>query len=46
MAQQPQQPGAQNYTYVDLPDLSETYIDSVHDMLFDGQTVKITLTVT
>ena len=45
MSQQPQQT-TPNYTYVDLPELSETYADSIHDIFFDGQSVKITLTVT
>ena len=45
MAQQPQRPSGPTYTYVDLPELSETLADTVHSLLFDGQTLRITFAV-
>jgi hypothetical protein len=45
MAQPPQQSPGPIYTYVDLPELSETYADSVHSTMFDGQSLKITFAV-
>jgi hypothetical protein len=45
MAQQPQRPPGPTYAYVDLPELSETLADSVHSLLFDGQTLRITFAV-
>ena len=32
--------------YVDLPDLAETFADSVHTVVWDGQTLRIEFTVT
>ena len=32
--------------YIDLPDVSETFVDSVGKMIFDGQTARIELCVT
>jgi|SRR5208283_781784 len=32
--------------YVDLPDLSETFVDSLGTMIFDGQSARIELRVT
>ena len=46
MAQQPQRPPGPTCAYVDLPELSETLADSVHSLLFDGQTLRITFAVT
>lgn len=45
MAQQPGSPPGPTYAYVDLPELSETLADSVHSLLFDGQTLRITFAV-
>jgi hypothetical protein len=42
MAQEPQRT---TYTYVDLPELSETFADSLHEMFFDGQMLRLTFTV-
>src|SRR3954463_2074803 len=33
-------------THVDRPDLGETFADSVHSMVWDGQTVRVELCVT
>jgi hypothetical protein len=44
MAQQPQNPGV-NYAYVDAPEISETFADSIQGVLFDGQTLRITFVV-
>jgi hypothetical protein len=46
MTQQRQQHTARSLPYVDLPEISETYIDSVREISSDGQMVKITLVVT
>lgn len=35
-----------NVTHVDRPDLAETFADSVHAMVWDGQTVRAELCVT
>jgi hypothetical protein len=35
-----------NVTHVDRPDLMETFADSVHAMVWDGQTVRAELCVT
>jgi hypothetical protein len=35
-----------NVTHVDRPDLVETFADSVHTMVWDGQTVRAELCVT
>jgi|SRR5262249_42755326 len=32
--------------YVDAPELAETFADSVHNMVWDGQTLRIELCVT
>jgi hypothetical protein len=32
--------------YVDLPELSETFADSVHTMVWDGQTLRVEFCVT
>jgi hypothetical protein len=32
--------------YVDLPDLPETFVDSVHVVVWDGQTLRVELCVT
>jgi hypothetical protein len=32
--------------YMDAPDLSETFADSVHNMVWDGQTLRIEFCVT
>jgi hypothetical protein len=45
MAQQPQRPAGPIYTYVDLPEISETFADSIYGVLFDGQTLRITFAV-
>jgi hypothetical protein len=45
MAQQPQRPSGPTHTYVHLPELSETLADSVHSLLFDGQTLRITFAI-
>lgn len=45
MAQLPQRPSSPTFTYVDLPEPSETFADSIHSMLFDSQTLRITFTV-
>src|SRR5437660_855236 len=44
MAIQQQQSGPARY--VDLPDLTETFADSVHTMVWDGQTLRIEFCVT
>jgi len=46
MASIPQPPKAPEVKYVDLPDLGETFADSVRFIGFDGQTWRIELTVT
>jgi hypothetical protein len=33
------------YSYVDLPELSETFADSTQGLFFDGQTARITFVV-
>jgi|ERR1700689_3764820 hypothetical protein len=45
MADQPQRPSGATFTYVDLPEISETFADSVHMLSFDGQTLKIIFAV-
>lgn len=45
MAQQPQRPPGPTYTYIDLPEISETFADSVASLIFDGQTLRITFAV-
>jgi len=45
MALPPQQPTGPNYTYVDLPEISETFVDTLERMLFDGQTLRMTFAV-
>jgi hypothetical protein len=45
MAEQTRISSGPTYTYVDLPEMSETFADSVHTLLFDGQTLKITFAV-
>ena len=42
MAQQP----TFQITYVDRPEVSETFVDTVERMSFDGQTLRIELCVT
>jgi len=37
---------ANNIQYVDLPDVSETFVDSLHNIAFDGQTARIEFCVT
>ena len=32
--------------YVDVPEISETFVDTVQDMMFDGQTFRIQFCVT
>ena len=32
--------------YVDLPDVPETFADSIHSIFFDGQTLRINFCVT
>jgi hypothetical protein len=44
MAQQPK-PAGLSYPYVDLPELSETFADSIQGLFFDGQTARITFVV-
>jgi hypothetical protein len=44
MAVQQQQPGPARY--VDRPDLPETFADSLHTMVWDGQTLRIEFCVT
>lgn len=44
MAQEPQRTNPK-YTYVDLPEISETFADSIHEMFFDGHTLRLTLAV-
>jgi hypothetical protein len=44
MSQEPQRPGP-TYAYVDLPEISETFADSLHGMFFDGQTLRLTFAV-
>jgi hypothetical protein len=45
MALEPQKPAVQ-CSYEDRPELPETFADSVHSLVFDGQTVRVTFTVT
>lgn len=33
------------HTYVDLPEISETFADSLHGMFFDGQTLRLTFAI-
>jgi hypothetical protein len=44
MAIQQQQP--LSVAHVDLPDLAETFADSVHSVVWDGQTLRVELCVT
>ncbi|MGO9379944.1 MAG: hypothetical protein ACLPN1_03850 [Dissulfurispiraceae bacterium] len=37
---------AENISYVDLPELSETFADSIQLILFDGQSARIEFCVT
>ena len=39
-------PPTDKIQYVDLPNLSETFVDSFGNMIFDGQTARIELCVT
>jgi hypothetical protein len=34
------------YIFEDRPEVSETFADSIHSLVFDGQTLRITFTVT
>jgi hypothetical protein len=34
------------YSFEDRPEVLETFADSIHSLLFDGQTLRITFTVT
>jgi len=45
MALEPQKPAVQ-YSYEDRPEPTETFADSVHSLVFDGQTLRVTFTVT
>ncbi len=36
----------ENIRYIDLPELSETFADSFHSLIFDGQTARIEFCVT
>jgi hypothetical protein len=45
MAENAQRPSGPTYSYVDLPEMPETFADSVHALLFDGQMLKITCAV-
>jgi hypothetical protein len=45
MALEPQKPAVQ-FSYEDRPELSETFADSIHSLLFDGQTLRIIFAVT
>ena len=42
---QPAEQAGSTYTYIDLPDLAETFADTIHGLLFDGQTLRITFAV-
>jgi hypothetical protein len=42
--EQPQQPTP--IRHVDLPDLPETFTDSIHTMVWDGQTLRVEFCVT
>jgi hypothetical protein len=44
MAIQQQPPLA--ITHVDIADLAETFVDSVHNVVWDGQTLRVDLSVT
>jgi hypothetical protein len=47
MTAQEQTPQVQlQLQYVDLPEVSETFADSVHRIQFDGQTLRLEFTVT
>jgi hypothetical protein len=41
-----QQQSSTPLRHVDLPDLPETFADSIHTMVWDGQTLRIELCVT
>ena len=45
MALEPQKP-ATAFLYEDRPELLETFADTVHSSMFDGQTLRITFAVT
>jgi hypothetical protein len=44
MALEPQKPVP--YVFEDRPEMPETFADSIHSVMFDGQTLRITFTVT
>jgi hypothetical protein len=47
-ATEPQSAPASSLTieYIDLPELAETFADSIHSIFFDGQSVRITFCAT
>jgi hypothetical protein len=42
MTQPPQRQAALKFAYVDLPEVSETFADTIASLFFDGQTLRIT----
>ena len=46
MPQERQQQQQQQLIHVDRPEMPETFADSVHSLVFDGQTFRIDLAVT
>jgi hypothetical protein len=48
MATEPRSVPASSLTieYIDLPELPETFADSIHSIFFDGQSVRITFCAT
>ena len=44
--QQPKPPQQPKIEYVDRPDLTETFVDTIHNVTFDGATVRAELAVT
>lgn len=46
MAQQPQQQVQIQIEHIDRPEVSETYVDSVGNTMFDGQNMRLELCIT
>ena len=46
VAQPPKTPQQPKIEYVDRPDLIETFVDTIHNLTFDGATVRAELAVT
>jgi hypothetical protein len=43
---QPTNAAAMQFEFIDRPDLTETYADSIHSISFDGQSLRLIFSVT